>query len=241
MWDDNCFITLTYDEENLPWDGSLDKKHFQKFMKRLRWKHREKTIRFFHVGEYGSDLDRPHYHALLYNHDFDDKYLWNEKEGICTYRSDQLEELWPYGMSTVGELNWETAAYCSRYCVKKITGEKVEEHYRRIDTRTGEVINLEPEYITMSLRPAIGKSWYEKWKADCYPSDFITNNGKKLKLPRYYDKLYQEENEPAFARLKETRKAKALEHAEDQTPARLRTREACQTARAKLLQRNYEQ
>lgn len=38
LYDDNCFITLTYDNENLPEGGTLVKKHFQDFMKRLRKK-----------------------------------------------------------------------------------------------------------------------------------------------------------------------------------------------------------
>ena len=33
--DENCFITLTYNNENLPKDGSLNKRDFQLFMKRL--------------------------------------------------------------------------------------------------------------------------------------------------------------------------------------------------------------
>ena len=36
LYDENCFITLTYDDEHLPPDGCLNKEHFQKFMKRLR-------------------------------------------------------------------------------------------------------------------------------------------------------------------------------------------------------------
>jgi hypothetical protein len=38
----NSFITLTYDPEHLPEDGSLNVLHFQKFMKRLRKKSRLK-------------------------------------------------------------------------------------------------------------------------------------------------------------------------------------------------------
>lgn len=36
LYEDNCFITLTYSDEHLPADGSLQLDHFQKFMKRLR-------------------------------------------------------------------------------------------------------------------------------------------------------------------------------------------------------------
>lgn len=47
MHDKNCFITLTYNDQYLPADGSLHLDHFQKFMKRLRKKFGDVSIRFF--------------------------------------------------------------------------------------------------------------------------------------------------------------------------------------------------
>lgn len=41
---ENAFITLTYDEENLPLDNSLNLKHFQDFMKRLRYHYSKKKF-----------------------------------------------------------------------------------------------------------------------------------------------------------------------------------------------------
>ena len=76
----NCFITLTYNDENLPLNGSLDLKHFQDFMKRLR-KKVSVPIRYFHCGEYGSRLQRPHYHLLLFGLDFPDKKFWKMSRG----------------------------------------------------------------------------------------------------------------------------------------------------------------
>ena len=198
MYDENCFITLTYSDENLPWDGSLRKTDFQKFMKRLRKHYDEKTIRYFHCGEYGEQTLRPHYHALLFNHDFDDRELWSERDGISVYRSETLERIWPLGQSTIGELNFETAAYTARYCMKKITGKNLEKidpetglkPYERMHVQTGELITVQPEYVSMSLKPGIGKTWYDEFKADCYPSDFITHKGRKFRVPKYYDKLY---------------------------------------------------
>lgn len=73
----NCFITLTYDDEHLPDDGSLVKKHFTQFMKNLRKRVAPSNIRFYMCGEYGQDqalaaegieaIGRPHYHAILFN------------------------------------------------------------------------------------------------------------------------------------------------------------------------------
>lgn len=45
-YEKNVFATLTYDEEHLPADGSLDLPEFQRFMKRLR-KARTDKVRFF--------------------------------------------------------------------------------------------------------------------------------------------------------------------------------------------------
>lgn len=97
MYDDNCFITLTYDPEKLPKSGSLDKREFQLFMKKLRRKYVSEIpeelskdeakawllkhgIRYYHCGEYGELLGRPHYHACLFNFDFPDKKFPIQKE-----------------------------------------------------------------------------------------------------------------------------------------------------------------
>jgi len=80
--DDNIFVTLTYNNENLPKDGSLCLADLQKFMKRLRKKYGA-GIRYFACGEYGEKLKRPHYHVCIFGLNFPmrdkkgerDKYL----------------------------------------------------------------------------------------------------------------------------------------------------------------------
>ncbi|MEO5355656.1 MAG: hypothetical protein H7835_21005, partial [Magnetococcus sp. XQGC-1] len=62
----NCFITLTYNDDNLPANGSLNYRHFQNFMKRLRKYYVEFTVRFYMCGEYGENFARPHYHACIF-------------------------------------------------------------------------------------------------------------------------------------------------------------------------------
>lgn len=240
MHEQNCFITLTYDDQNLPWDGSLNPKHFQDFMKRLRFKYRPQNIRFFHCGEYGEQYQRPHYHALLFNHDFEDKQLWTERDGIPTYISEELENLWPFGFSTVGRITWESAAYCARYVTKKFTGKDAQEKYWRI-LATDIEVQLQPEYATMSLKPGIGQTWFTDFKDDCYPSDFITVRGKKKTLPRYYDKLYHDLEPEQLERLKKRRREKAWERASDLTPSRLAAREQCAHAKLHRLNRPIEE
>ena len=239
MHDENSFVTLTYDDDNLPWDGSLNKKHLQDFMKRLRWHFRDKTIRFFACGEYGEKLNRPHYHVLLFNHDFQDKTLWSENDGVRTYTSEILERLWPFGFSTVGNVTWDSAAYCARYVTKKKTGEQAQDHYWRM-LATDLEVQLEPEYATMSTKPGIGKTWFDTYREDCFPSDNIHHNGKKLRIPAYYDKLLADHNEHDLKTIKENRKRQAQKYAHENTPRRLEDREACATYRLNRLDRKLE-
>ena len=93
----NCFITLTYDPEHLPDDGSLDIKHFQKFMKRLRDKLHPLRIRFFHCGEYGDKTRRPHYHALIFGYSFPDRKILKKSKSDETKKPFEfpIEDL-PY-------------------------------------------------------------------------------------------------------------------------------------------------
>ena len=127
----NVFITLTYSDEFLPADKSLDYSHFQLFMKRLR-KHFGVGIRFYMAGEYGSALGRPHFHAILFNFDFPDKVFHASRGKHRVFRSASLEMLWPFGFSEIGSVTFQSAAYISRYIMKKVTGHVADDHYEFI-------------------------------------------------------------------------------------------------------------
>ncbi len=239
MHDNNCFITLTYTNSSLPPDESLNVKHFQKFMKRLRHHYKPIKIRFLHCGEYGDKcpthevhkcetcgpLQRPHYHALLFGIDFPDKYFWQERNGHDVYRSQTLEELWPQGNSEIGTLTFESAAYVAKYATKKITGDNAHAHYEKICTMTGEVYQVRPEYITMSRRPGIGRTWYDKYKDDLFPEDECVIDGRIMKPPRYYAKIYEQEKPEEYKQMKQARKRFFEKHKKDATWQRLAQRE----------------
>lgn len=230
MYEDNCFITLTFNDQNLPLNSSLNKSDFQKFMKRLRKYYNGKKIRYFHCGEYGSKLDRPHHHACLFNIDFEDKVLWSIRRGVKLYRSAILEKLWPYGFCTVGDVTFESAAYVARYVVKKITGKNADDHYR------GRV----PEYVTMSRRSGLGHDWFMKFKSDVFPHDFVVvRGGLKCKPPKYYDSIYDELSHSKFSSVKRGRERSARE-SEHNTPERLEVRETIKKSRIKLCERSFE-
>ena len=228
LYEENCFITLTYSDEWLPSDGSLNKKHFQDFMKRLRSRFVGRRIRFFHAGEYGSRYRRPHYHACLFNFDFEDKKLFKRDNGVSLYTSDVLDSVWKFGFCSVGSLTFESAAYVARYIMKKVTGDAAAEHYLGCDDFTGELTELAPEYTTMSRRPGIGREWYERFAGDVFPGDDVVLRGRRMRPPRFYDCLYEAENPEDFARIKADRVRASLRGKDDCTPERLAVRERCQ-------------
>jgi len=241
LYENNSFITLTYAPENLPAEGTLVLKHFQDFMKRLRKRFPEEKIRFFHCGEYGEKTQRPHYHACLFNFDFNDKKLLKINNDQKYYESATLQSLWPHGHSMTGAVTFESAAYVARYITKKITGEKAHEHYNTINYQTGEILaERKPEYVTMSRRPGIGKPWYEKFKTDIYPDDFVVIRGKKMSVPKVYDKYLEISDPRLYARIKSKRKVGAATHSENNTHDRLQVREEIQILKFEQLKRNYE-
>ena len=256
LYENNCFITLTYNNENLPKDFSLNKRDFQLFMKRLRKAHPNKTIRFYHCGEYGEPTEfnnyvaRPHYHAIIFNHKFKDETLWKTKRGTKLYISKELEELWPKGFSTIGTVTYDSAGYVARYLLKKLNlsdktkpgvKERHQKQYTHVDHQTGETFPLIPEYTTMSRRPGIARAWFEKWGNDVFPNDSVVMQGKERTVPKSYDTIYQNNEPEKFEIIKQKRVKNMLKHAKDNTPDRLASKEIVKTAQIGKLYREYEQ
>lgn len=204
LHEDNCFVTLTYNDEHLPRtkEGlpTLDKTHFTLFMKRLRKKFGE-GIRYFQCGEYGEQLARPHHHAIIFGLNPLDRVLVFPDKRNPYFHSESIERAWQKGFVTVGSVTFDSACYTARYIMKKQTGKDAEAYYQ----------GREPEYITMSRRPGIGRLFYDKYKDDLYNYDkCVVLNNFILKPPKYYDSLYGIENPKRLKRLKEQRKESAL-------------------------------
>jgi len=239
LHDENAFVTLTYDDYFLPRDGSLVKKHFQDFVKRLRRRFKDRRISYFHCGEYGEQNGRPHYHAVLFNVGFPDRVKWSVNgRGDDIFTSPTLASLWPLGLATIGEVTRESAGYVARYCLKKVTGQLAEDHYRRVHPDTGEIYYLQPEYATMSLRPAIGQRWYEEYGKEVRQHDSVVMRGRGMYPPRFYDKLHEELDKDAHELVKNERQARARARKADSTPERLAIREKVKKAQVSSLRRS---
>ncbi|AXL14664.1 replication initiator protein [Microviridae sp.] len=183
--DQNSFVTLTYDDDHLPYQGQLLRSDIQKFHKRLRKK--VPNVRFFYCGEYGEETERPHFHTILFGWEPDDKELAGKsKNGENLYDSEKLSKLWKKGHSNFGSVTFESAAYVSRYSTKKVTGKLADTHYNRHCPDTGDYV-LNQEFLGMSLKPGIGAEWLKKYGRDSYEKDQIIMRGIPMKPPRYYD------------------------------------------------------
>lgn len=237
----NCFITLTMRDEDLPLDMSVHREDIQKFIKRLRDRNDYKDIRYLASGEYGDKGSRPHYHLCLFGHDFSDKVLRRSGKRAFyksrvrftseydIYSSKELEELWPYGFNTIGEVTYASAAYVARYIIKKSPkGSKYPDGRLK-------------EFALMSKYPALGKRWLEKYFTDVYPKDYLHVEGKLVPPPRYYDSLCKKWHPEIWKEVQERRIKRGVYNAQG-TPEMVRKheKEIYRKAVTKRLERHYE-
>lgn len=238
QYEANSFLTLTFSDEGLalrelrrdthPFD--LDVRDWQNFAKMLR-KELKKTgdprkLRFFQIGEYGDEANRPHYHALIFGHDFTEweTERWKDEKGHPVWLSKIIEKCWPYGFHEIKEMVPESIAYVCKYVQKKLYGKQRELALERVDSATGECITVRPELATMSRGgrkgKGIGYSWYEKFKRETFPDDFLVLEGKKIPVPRYYTKLLEQQDPELHERVREAREKSTAGRAADNTPER---------------------
>lgn len=230
LHDKSCFLTLTYDQEHLPEDLSLHKEHYQKFMKRLRKSLGRERIRFFACGEYGDLNARPHYHAIIFGYDPEDKLFYKDTPAGRLWLSPSLSRLWSNGFVVGGSVSFESAAYVARYVMKKQYGLSRGNHYRGPDTeRTG--LLREPEFVLMSRRPGLASAWFDRFRTDVYPRDMVVQSGFRSKPPRYYDSRLELVDPELYSAILSNRRRRASHlDEEDQTPDRLAVREKVRTA-----------
>lgn len=201
----NCFITLTYADKHLPADWSIRVRVLQLFLKRLRKCIEPIKYRYYGCGEYGDLSDRPHYHALIFGYEFPDKRFYAKSPaGYDIYSSAMLNEIWGFGDCKIGEVNFETAAYVARYCMKKISGDAKEAHYKWID-EDGVIHECEPEFALMSRRPGLGTAYYDKYGQSIRDHDSLIVNSKEVPSIRFYDLKFEQLDAAAFKRVKRKR------------------------------------
>ena len=185
----SIFLTLTYNNEHITLSRNgfptLVKQDFPLFMKKLRnyhfkakWPHK---IKYYMVGEYGSDTWRPHYHAIMFNANPDlIDSAWTDRDGKSI------------GHIHIGKVSGNSIFYTCGYLNK---GKRVPRHAR--DDRI-------KEYSTSSK--GLGLSYLTKEAVAYHKADLSRNyvtflGGRQVALPRYYkDKLQFTDAELDFQR-----------------------------------------
>lgn len=145
QYKDNTFVTLTYDDENLPENQSVSPRVLSAFVKR----HRKAgyKFRYFACGEYGENTFRPHYHLAMFGHPNCLRQVTRiSKTGQpCCEVCEAIKKSWGQGQIMLGTLEPKSMAYVAGYVTKKMTSH---DDYR-LEGRL-------PEFARMSLRPGIG-------------------------------------------------------------------------------------
>lgn len=196
-WNNNCVLTLTYNDENLPENGLLNYKDVQLFLKRLRKKYPDKKIRFACCCEYGSSENstiRPHYHIILFNFfppdvDLIKPYKITKKRSKL-YKSKIMDDLWSNGFVDVGLVDHKTSRYVCQYCVKiamnfknKLYLEKIKQKREKLVTSIGTGL----EYFKLNMK-AIFDNRYCVLGSYKYPIPKYFKNKLKQLFPELFEK-----------------------------------------------------
>jgi hypothetical protein len=234
MHKQNCFITLTYNDEH--YKPTLDYADFKKFIRRTVAQ--KGPTRYFMCGEYGDKLKRPHFHAILFGQNFN-----NQKPiGKDINESPELNQLWGKGYASVGTATHQSAGYIARYTIKKQYGKQQTKHYQRINTQTGEIIQVQPEFAQMSRKPGIGQTFLEKYWPEMYLARdaIVLPGGKTQKTPRYYDTWLKQHHTDLRDYKDYERYINSKKFIQDTTPQRLQTRELLAALNLQRKQRTLE-
>jgi len=228
MHKENCFITLTYNDANLPANGSLVPRHLQLFHKRLNMavaRSRDGVgIRYFGCGEYGSQFKRPHYHSLIFGFDFPDKkiYSYNSREEPI-FSSQILDGIWGFGECKIGAVTFDSAAYVARYSLKKASKLQREAGYYVVYDADGVLHERVPEFPVMSRRPGIGATYFDKYGSEIMSHDTIILGNREVPSIRYYDLKIEAIDPERLKVIRRNRRRKALWS--ERRPDRMRVKE----------------
>jgi hypothetical protein len=173
--DCNCFLTITYDNDHLPDNGSLVKRDIQLFLKRFR-KQLGRKIRYYAAGEYGDQFGRPHYHLCVFGLSKMDQIFKDriaQKNGYAC-RLDS----WPQGACFVGDITLNSARYVAKYCLKKRKGKKSVEFYDQL--------GIIPEFALMSRRPGLAACFCDENSEELDHFKNIVIEGREYRLPVYF-------------------------------------------------------
>lgn len=171
------FLTLTYADETVPYteDGkqTLRYKDHQDFMKRLR-KNVSLThpsnppLKYYAVGEYGEETQRPHFHSILFN----------VPHGV-RHTEEVMNEIWQHGKTDIRKVEAGSIAYVCGYLNKEL---KLSKGDTRKPAKSFMSKGLGENYLTENIQHYYKKKLHPYLKIE---------DGLQISMPRYYkEKLY---------------------------------------------------
>lgn len=160
-WDKVVFVTLTYDDDHLPYEGTLIKEDLQGFFKRLRI--RQDPLRYYACGEYGEQTMRPHYHAIIFGRSVADR--------------DAIDKAWGYGHILCSAPSYKRMQYVAKYVGKAYFGNVAKEVY-------GDRV---PPFQLASQ--GLGREYARKNRIKLMREGTDTIDGVKVGIPGYYKKV----------------------------------------------------
>ena len=140
------------------------------------------NLRYYACGEYGEESNRPHYHAIVFGYWPFDAVQRPGRKNFVYYTSDFIRRCWPFGNHIVTCVTYETCQYTAQYILKKQLGKDAADYYK--------ALGIASERAMMSLKPGIGATWFDKYHDDIYKDDTLIIAGRKLRAPKYYDRLF---------------------------------------------------
>lgn len=174
------FLTLTYKDDFIPENKSLDKKDVDRFLHAMRTALKRKgrdNFSYLCVGEYGRENNRPHYHLLIFG-----VPLGSVNDAYTLFLN-----FWKKGFVYVEFLTHKNVKYTTKYLLK-------------LDTRE----HLVRPYMTYSVRPALGyryltkhpdyKSYIENLPVGLSGTIVVLPNGYKYKLPSTWKRKFLSES-----------------------------------------------
>lgn len=199
--DQNHFVLLTYDNENLPANGGVNKTHVKKFLDRIRadcaWQGKN-SPRTFGCAEYGSKTSRPHYHINIFGLQLDDKiYLKNLKQNKL-FTSQYLTKKWQLGAVTLSPFSHLTAQYTAKYIIKALWAADTQVGGNQGEARE----QLPPESrCATSTHPGLGAAFLDRYAESIVSLGACEIDGALAPIPSYYKKLLQKNHPNLYKKL----------------------------------------
>ena len=185
----NCqFLTLTYNNDNLPKDRGLHKDDLQDFFKSFRQELEYAggdKIKYFACGEYGDNpqrltngeyIKRPHYHSIIFG--IDDSMETRMMINNAWKKQEDWKLFGKTWRKTLGNVSADSASYVAGYCQKKLFGKYADWEYG----------DKQPPFQLQSQR--IGEKYFLEHAEQYIKDGFIFFNGKKHPIPETWKRKF---------------------------------------------------